>query len=800
MGMVKLVMELVGWRAAACGVALALGGAVVADPPPFEVGTVEVGGVRTTVELVGEYASPVVVCTVHVVNNTRPVVARVDAAGSGSFDVWLQNPGDLHGVVADTVHYIVMEEGAWDIGGWEMEARRYTSTRTDRKGSWVGESRSYLQTYTTPVVVGQVMSANDAGWSVFWCRGGNQGSPPNSGTLFTGKHVGEDADRTREDELVGYIVFEAGDGVTGVGIAEALRFADTVLGVGNSPPYSAALGAGFDDAPEVVIASINAMDGGDGAWAALYGAPHAAADEAWVTADEDQISDNERSHTNEQLAVLAFARRSGLFADISSLAGFDVQTGDDPDRGSGLSFVDLDNNGYLDAVITGSAQSRVLMNADGAAFSPELLHNGGMERQAALFDVDDDGLVDVWGIPGWPDAGLMRNVAGTLAFAGDAGVYEVESPEGAAAADLDGDGLCDVMVFAENGNWAALNAWDEDEGVALEASRDPGLGFNDAGDVGNGHFVSSGDVNNDGWVDFFYHYSGGKLFVSTGDGAWTQRNFGIWITHGAGDKFGSAWGDYDNDGDLDLYVASVDPGRAGTLWRNDVDWESGGGAFVEVAGTAGLDFTDAARGCAWGDYDNDGWLDLYVATEGASAENLLFRNLGDGTFARVEDATAQGDAQDVCFVDIDNDGDLDIAVTQEDASNTLLRNGTDDDRYLKVRILGAGERRTNRAAIGVRVELRSEDGSALLARRDIGVARGFGGTEPLWLHFGGVDPAATYTLRVHFQDFTYDAQVVPGGATTMIGATVIPQMVTLDEALIAPAPRIVRWREVAPIE
>ena len=94
--------------------------------------------------------------------------------------------------------------------GITMEAVRFTSTTTDDNNSWVGQSRSYANSYSSPVVVGQVMSANDADWSVFWASSGSRETPPTSSSLSVGKHVAEDPDTTRANEEIGYIVIEKG--------------------------------------------------------------------------------------------------------------------------------------------------------------------------------------------------------------------------------------------------------------------------------------------------------------------------------------------------------------------------------------------------------------------------------------------------------------------------------------------------------------------------------------------------------------------------------------------------------------
>jgi hypothetical protein len=149
-----------------------------------------------------------------------------------------------------------------------------------------------------------------------------------------------------------------------------------------------------------------------------------------------------------------------------------------------------------------------------------------------------------------------------------------------------------------------------------------------------------------------------------------ERDVSVWtdVTSGplgdSGHGYGVAWGDYDNDGDLDLFLANW--GSTCKLLRND-----GGGVFVDA--TAGpLDFAGHWMGVVWGDYDNDGDLDLYLANQGP---NMLFRN-DDGTFVDVTndplDDSGYGSA--VGWGDYDNDGDLDLYLVKRNSANRLFRN------------------------------------------------------------------------------------------------------------------------------
>ena len=128
---------------------------------------------------------------------------------------------------------------------------------------------------------------------------------------------------------------------------------------------------------------------------------------------------------------------------------------------------------------------------------------------------------------------------------------------------------------------------------------------------------------------------------------------------------GAAWFDYDRDGDLDLYFvngaglpgAEFDVPPTNALYRNNGD-----GTFTEVTKEAKVGDRRYGFGCCVGDYDNDGWQDLYVTNFGA---NILYRNNGDGTFSDVTEAAGVGDERwsvSAAFADYDRDGDLDLFV------------------------------------------------------------------------------------------------------------------------------------------
>jgi hypothetical protein len=195
----------------------------------------------TTVTLDRTYASMVVVATPNYANTSPPLVARVRNAAGNSFQVKVDRVDGQSGTVAGVpVHYTVVEEGIYTAAanGVQMEAVKLVSSLTDNSGSWVGESRAYSNSYVSPVVLGQVMTANDTGFSVFWARGTGATEPPSATALYVGKHVAQDPDTTRTPETIGYIVIEGGRGTIGATAYLAGVGADTVSGMDNGPAFA----------------------------------------------------------------------------------------------------------------------------------------------------------------------------------------------------------------------------------------------------------------------------------------------------------------------------------------------------------------------------------------------------------------------------------------------------------------------------------------------------------------------------------------------------------------------------------
>ena len=172
-----------------------------------------------------------------------------------------------------------------------------------------------------------------------------------------------------------------------------------------------------------------------------------------------------------------------------------------------------------------------------------------------------------------------------------------------------------------------------------------------------------------------------RYFRNNGDGTFSDRSSEAGLDDVVG-GLNLVQADYDNDGDLDILVlrgAWTPYGEPNSLLRND-----GEGRFQDVTESAGLLSTSPTQTAAWGDYDNDGRVDLYIGNESsasANRPNQLFHNNGDGTFtdvAREAGVAVQGFVKGVVWGDIDNDGRLDLYISRLRQPNLLLRNDGPD--------------------------------------------------------------------------------------------------------------------------
>ncbi len=264
----------------------------------------------TTVNLGKTYRSPVIVATpIYNGSNLPPVVTRIRNVTSTSFELKLARADGLSTPVKSmSVAVVAMNEGVYTVAlqGVKMEAVKFKSTLTaSGTTGWNAEARTYKNTYTKPVVVGQVMSHNDSRWSVFWSRGARATSPISAKSFNVGKHVGLDPAKRRANETIGYIVIESGTGrINGVRYQAAIG-TDIVRCFGNSAtPYNYTL-TGLSRVSTAAV-SQTGMDGTEGSWAVLSGAPALTKTKLKLHVAEDGFNNILRKHTTEQVAYIVF--------------------------------------------------------------------------------------------------------------------------------------------------------------------------------------------------------------------------------------------------------------------------------------------------------------------------------------------------------------------------------------------------------------------------------------------------------------------------------------------------------------
>ncbi|MXX50264.1 MAG: CRTAC1 family protein [Chloroflexi bacterium] len=195
-----------------------------------------------------------------------------------------------------------------------------------------------------------------------------------------------------------------------------------------------------------------------------------------------------------------------------------------------------------------------------------------------------------------------------------------------------------------------------------------------------------GDYDRDGWLDLFVtgNLAPNRLYRNQGDGSFALSAHSPPLSLPDAPSGGATFADYDNDGWLDLYIVNH---GANHLFRNQA-----GAGFIDVTARAGVGDRGKGSSAAWGDYDNDGWLDLYVANWSCFPEcevvdftrqaDRLYHNNGDGSFSDVSATLGYmqtlGAGFAPAFVDYDNDGDLDLYVVndklQNEIGNLLWRN------------------------------------------------------------------------------------------------------------------------------
>jgi hypothetical protein len=407
--------------------------------------------------------------------------------------------------------------------------------------------------------------------------------------------------------------------------------------------------------------------------AGLHGMGYTFGDPIWGDFDNDGNLDLFVDNHYNIGSYLYRNNGNGTFTDIRPISGLRPAG----DR-HGSAWVDFNNDGALDLSVTKGA----LAGHGLGDKKDELYQNLGASQFTDVADAA--GVTNTWG--------RGRSVAW---------------------GDYNNDGYVDLLLGNTQTNLVLLK--NNGDGTFLDVTVQAGLEglqYNEC---------VFADYDNDGFPDICctdsaaFNAPGDLLLKNNGDGTFTD------VSHQAGigrlsDGRSIAWGDYNNDGYLDLFISrGMDDGSlVQSLYRNNGD-----GTFTDVSNRSGLGIIANSRAAAWGDFNNDGYLDLYVVDSGSDpvgkGANHLFRNNRNGTFTDVaSNAGVQvlvaSRGRGAAWGDYDNDGFLDLFVTNGEGNTDfvmgpqiLFHNERNSNHWLKINLIGTT---SNRQGLGAKVTIR----------------------------------------------------------------------------------------------
>ncbi|TND10182.1 MAG: ASPIC/UnbV domain-containing protein [Bacteroidetes bacterium] len=418
-----------------------------------------------------------------------------------------------------------------------------------------------------------------------------------------------------------------------------------------------------------------------------------------------------------------------------------------PGDSRSVNWVDVNNDNLVDCFITngpsGGQDNMLYLNIGNGTFIPEnsldtIVNDGKPSDGATFADYDNDGVLDCF-VANWYNVNnmLYRGTlfVGFLIFQTGDIVTDGGYSETGSWGDYDNDGYVDMYVTNSAGtmrNFLYHNNGDHTFTKILTGSP--------VTDQRESRCVNWTDIDSDNDLDLFVTNESGQnenLYRNDGGGNFTSITTGALLTDG-GKTMSGSWGDYDNDGDLDVFLANDQGNNA--LFRNDGNFNFTKIVSDTVSNSGGNSFSSD-----WSDVDNDGDLDLFVTnafTTPARLVNFFYLNNGNGSFTRNSTSILANDSAwsyGCAFGDYDNDGFEDLAVAtcrfnSMDENDFLYHNDGNSNHWITIRLAGTN---TNRAAIGTKIRVHAViNGVPTWQLREISAQTSYCGQHDLRAHFG----------------------------------------------------------------
>lgn len=430
-----------------------------------------------------------------------------------------------------------------------------------------------------------------------------------------------------------------------------------------------------------------------------------------------------------------------------------------------VNFIDYDNDGDIDLYVSNGKRfgQRSLLYQNNAGSFTRIFNTGPVNDSlpfdgSSWGDFDNDGNIDMCSVT-WYDSitVLYKNDGGgNFSFmTGSPVVTDRGFSETCSWGDYDNDGLIDLFITNSRPT-NSRNRLYRNLGSGNFSRVDSGAVFSDVGILSRN--INWIDIDDDGNLDIFVSNEEGAdeyMYKNNGGGYFTKV-LNIPPTTNAGSSWSSSWGDYDNDGDFDLFAANWG-NEKNHLFRNEGNFN-----FTQLTNDTMVNDPGYYACSGWGDYDNDGDIDMFVTqayrTPNAPMKNNLYKNLlmenGTPSFEKITTGDLVNDAgysYGFSWGDWDSDGDLDVFTARtynENENNSAFLNSGNGNKWIEIKLTGTN---TNKSAIGTRVRVKAViNGTPRWLVREVSGQSGYCG-QNLDLHFGLGNATVIDSIKVEWQ-------------------------------------------------